>query len=61
MRIGFYVSGPAYEERDAGAAIEVTVFAAPERAGGFVASKFFDGLVLIAIVDDGTIVAREDN
>jgi hypothetical protein len=51
---------PAYDERDACAGIEGAVLTAAVVLHGSMAVQQFAGLVLIAVVDDGAVVATED-
>ena len=52
---------PAHDEWHGGSALESAVFVAAERTGGTMTVQQFLGLVLIAIVNHGAIVAREND
>ena len=54
-----HASGPVHHERDTGSGFEVAVLSTAERTGGPVGAELLDGLVFVAIVDDGTVVTRE--
>ena len=51
---------PAYDEGDARAGLVGAVFPAPVMLHGGVPVQQFEGLVLVAVVDDGAVVATED-
>ena len=58
---GLDCAGPGDDEGDAGAAFVEGVFAAAPGMGGLVTGAGFAGAVLIAIGDDGAVVAGEDD
>src|SRR3954465_4956795 len=52
---------PSEDQRNSCPAFEVAVLAAAKRSGRFMGAQFRDGIILIAVVNNGTVVARKDH
>ena len=52
---------PAHEQRHARAGFEAAIFTPAKLRGGTMVAEFFHGAVLVTVIEDGAIVAAEQD